>query len=97
MTYQEYWAEIRDLAVSVTKEAREYDRDISEVLHETIGGHEWVIYTYRAQLVIAESPNCGAWEDIYGSEYPGDSVRAFWAMHADVTDHTAYDAEQEDD
>jgi hypothetical protein len=41
----EYWREIAELAASVTQEAFDGETEISDVLHETIDGHEWVIYT----------------------------------------------------
>lgn len=96
---QEYWTEIEAIAISVTKEAREQDRDISDVLHEALDGHQWVIYTYYNFDVCKHSPNDDAWREAFGSEAPTnlDAVRAYSAMDADVRGHSAFDAEDDDD
>jgi hypothetical protein len=102
MTREGYWNEVECLAVGVTCEARERGRDIGDVLHETIDGHEWVIYTRRNLEVLRFTRNeDAAWDD----GLVGDSasfcdtmaIAAYCAMRADVSEHEAFDAEDEDD
>ena len=86
----EYEREIHSLAKHIAEEAAEYDRDVSDVLHETIDGHKWVIYTAYNFDVLKWSENDNYAEHEFG---PGavrdergmrwDSM-AYWAMHADV-------------
>lgn len=98
ISYSEYWIEVCALAQSITSEAKEYDRDIEEVLHETIDGHEWVIYTHYNFDVAKHSPNDDAWKDCYGSpELPDnfDAIRAFFALEADVREHSNFNKEEE--
>ncbi len=98
ISYSEYWIEVCALAQSITEEAKEYDRDISEVLHETIDGHEWVIYTHSNFDVSKHSPNSDAWQDCYESgELPDnfDAIRAFCALEADVREHSDFNKEEE--
>jgi hypothetical protein len=102
MTRAEYWDEIECLAVDVTREARERGKDIGDVLHETIDCHEWVIYTSRNLEVLRFTRNeDAAWDD----GLVGDSasfcdtiaVAAYCAMRSDVSEHSAFDAEDEDE
>lgn len=100
MDQREYWEEIESLAQQVTKEARDDGRDIYDVLHETIDGHQWVIYYRFHTDVLGHSPNDSAmWND--GLEMgisSHDMMRAaFCAMLADVREHSDFDAEPEDD
>lgn len=94
MEYREYWNEIASIAECVTAEAREYGSDAYDVLHETLDGHEFVIYTRKAQEVIAWSPNDDAFRDM-GVEC-GDNSPMFWsrvaycAMRQDVLEHSEF-------
>ena len=54
MTEREYWDEINELAEAVTSEAKEYNRDLSEVIWETLDGHEFVIYYHQARQVAVQ-------------------------------------------
>ena len=65
------------------------------LLHETIDGHEWIIYTAYNLDVIQYSRNDEYYKEIYSDRDAGemlangglDSVHtmiAFWAMYADV-------------
>jgi hypothetical protein len=82
-----YHDECRACARAVLDEAKQYKRDESDVLHETIDGHEFIIYTAKAQLVIALSGYSDAYEDEMGERAPSDEVRAYYAMCADVREY----------
>lgn len=75
---KEYMCAVRSCAEDV-KDGNDID--------EVIDGSEWVIYTFRARLVLAVSDNANAWQD-EGVEIDiknCDSQRAYYAMRADVT------------
>lgn len=58
---------------------------MTEWLDETLDGHEHVIYTGQAQLVILASNNDDAYEDVLdGREPVSESQRAYFALQADV-------------
>lgn len=102
MTSEDYWDEIESLAREVTREAREYQRDISEVLHETLGDHQWVVYYRFHPLVLAHSDNSayGLSEGLISKVQDHDEYcwqAAYWAMYADVQNHDDYDADEEED
>ena len=95
MDQKEYWTEIIALAKSVRREAAENGRDVSDVLHETLDGHEYVIYTAQARDVITHSDNADAifedfgklsvesWEELFPRA-------AYCAMERDVREHDAW-------
>jgi len=60
---------------------REY---LTEWLDETIDGHEFVLYTYKAKLVTVATDNADAYEEEYGEPSIKPEVTAYWAMRADV-------------
>lgn len=66
LSLAEYTKEVAELAASIAKEAREEGRDVADVLHETIDGHQWVIYTAYHFDVLKHSPNDGAYFDNIG-------------------------------
>ena len=100
----EYWTEIKGIAADLVTEAMEQaenDKDKAEelindsLLHETIDGHQWVIYYGYNLDVIKYSDN----EDYYNDNFGADSLAAsleqggldtlhchiaFWCMYADV-------------
>ena len=100
----DYWAEINSIAESLVSEAmadNDNDRDAAEEdiddsrLHETIDGHQWVIYNGYNADVMKHSGN----EDYYINNFGNDdagyvlkerglsglhNVIAFWCMYADV-------------
>lgn len=106
LTYSEYWTEIQSIAsdlVSESMDACENDRECAEEsiqdtrLHETIDGHQWVIYYTYSLDVIKHSDN----EDYYVQNFGGEALAssleqggldtlhchiAFWCMYADVQD-----------
>jgi len=91
-TPESYWREVRAIALGVLRDAVEYGRETSDVLHEAIDGHSWVICTAKAQLVAAWSENDGHAIAEFGAEcvVKGGcldwSALAFGAMYADVLD-----------
>lgn len=94
MEQSEYWKEITWLAevysdaAKLEGEAGEgADRD--EWLWETLDGHGFVIYTYKARKVLEYSPNDLAYEDETGETlaYRAPEVGALFAMRQDVQDH----------
>ncbi len=102
MEYSEYWKEIERLAIDVTQQSREYNSDLYETLHETIDGHEWVIYTAKHYQVLGISPNDGAYAEDFGSEgmvvdgVLNTASLTYAAMHRDVNDHSMFGADPED-
>ena len=56
-----YYRTVEQYAVQIQKEARDEERDLDDVLHETLDGASEVIYTGKAQLVIAASNNDDAY------------------------------------
>lgn len=70
------------------------------VLHETIDGHQWVIYYAYNLDVINYSDNADYMTDNFGNDMAGDILKeqglnslhtamAFWCMYADVADELA--------
>ncbi len=106
MKQHEYWNEVNELADTIaceTMQETDNNRDkaqeiINDVrLHETIDGHQWIIYYGYNLDVIKHSDN----EDYYSDNFGGDALAssleqggldtlhchiAFWAMYADVQD-----------
>ena len=89
MTRKEYETEIDELARTIVSEAREYSRDLSEVIHETVDGHEYVIYYAEARDVVSHPTNRDALFEDFGDEQSNadgmlDCRRAYCAMEKDV-------------
>ena len=104
ITSLQYWKEVQDLADSIAEDAmRQCDnnRDDAEelindsLLHETIDGHQWIIY-YAYNLDVYQYSNNS---DYYIDSFGGDDAAyvlkekgldglhqalAFWAFYADV-------------
>lgn len=68
ISYREYWDEIASLCSTIHEEAEEYQREPSEVLWETIDGHQWVIYTAYHFDVMKHSDNSGYSAESFGVE-----------------------------
>lgn len=103
---QQYRDEIKSIAENMATEALDdcgWDRDAAEKdindsrLHETIDGHQWVIYYAYNDDVLRHSENESAYEDNFGTEdmaavikergFNGlKTVMAFCAMEQDVRD-----------
>lgn len=103
-TEYEYTKEIEGIAANLVCEAmqdNDNDREAAEeaindhLLHETIDGHQWVIYYAYNMPVIQFSNNAEYMVDNFGGEAVEAAVKeggmsglhtavAFWAMYADV-------------
>lgn len=102
LTAADYWNEIESIAREVTKEAREYNRDVCDVLHETIDGHRWIIYCrFNAYVLLHSDHDSAMWdeglEDGISSHDEYMTRAAYCAMVADVQAHEDYDAEPEEE
>ena len=104
MNSNEYWEEVNDIANTIACEAmadNENDRAAAEEdifdsrLHETIDGHQWVIYYSYNLDVIKYSGNADYYADNFGGESLAASLEqggldtlhchiAFWCLYADV-------------
>ena len=106
ITSSQYGNEIQSLAVSIAEDAMsqcDNNREEAEelindsLLHETIDGHQWVIY-YAYNLDVYQHSNN---PDYYIDNFGGDdaafvlkekgldglhNVLAFWSLYADVQD-----------
>ena len=106
ITCKEYWDEVEGIADAIACEAmgdNDNDREAAEDdindcrLHETIDGHQWVIYYSYNLDVIKHSDNEDYYNDNFGAESLAASLEeggldtlhchiAFWALYADVQD-----------
>ena len=106
ITSSEYWTEVQSLADSIASEAmadNDNDREAAEEdindsrLHETIDGHQWIIYNAYNLPVMQFSDNADYYIDNFGGDDAGHilkergidglhTVIAFWALYADVQD-----------
>ena len=108
----EYWAEVAQLANAIVQDAADrtdcntadsFNRDTVQdtifdtVLHETIDGHQWVIYYAYNLDVLQHSSNEDYMIDHFGVDEAGcvlkdrglnglHSALAYWALYADVAD-----------
>ena len=106
ITSLQYWNEIQSLAVSIAEDAMSHcdnNREEAEelindsLLHETIDGHQWIIYSAYNLDVYQYSDN----PDYYINNFGGDDAAyvlkekgldglhqalAFWSLCADVQD-----------
>ena len=106
ITSSQYWNDVQSLAVSIAEDAMSYcdnNREEAEelindsLLHETIDGHQWIIYYAYNLDVYQYSDN----SDYYIDNFGGDDATyvlkekgldglhqalAFWALYADVQD-----------
>jgi hypothetical protein len=80
---QWYFDEIR----AIVEEAKTKGEDeVEDYLHETIDGHEFVIYTYKARLVMICTDHPDAFEEEMGDKPETVEQAAYGAMMADVRD-----------
>lgn len=102
----DYWNEVSALAKSIAEEAMsECDNDLDDaqemvndrLLHETIDGHQWVIYHAYNLDVLQHSDNTEYMIDNLGNDEASEvltqgglsglhTALAFWALYADVQD-----------
>ena len=117
ITHNEYWTEINSIAAELVSEAMEStdnDKEAAEEeindyrLHETIDGHQWVIYYAYNLDVIGYSDNEDYMSDNFGAEALAASLEqgglstlhthiAYWCMYADVQEQleNAFDEYEE--
>ena len=90
-----YFEEVVSVAEELIEEAKENEFDCEEAdrwLWEMMDGHEWVIYTAKARMVLMFSDHDGAYiEELGGEGVAADgcinwSSLAFMAMKGDVQD-----------
>ena len=104
MEYKEYWHEVETLADTVVEQAmQDSDNDIvdamdraSDLLHEVVDGHPWIIYNSYNLDVIRWSPNEDYATDHFGTEWLETELKkgldglhnavAFWAFYADISE-----------
>lgn len=111
ITKEQYWKEIEDLAFCLVDDAIDQLGDATSeslvtpeevedlindsLLHETIDGHQWIIYYAYNNDVLLCTSNVGAYEDAYDNESLGELVKekgldgakmmmAYYAMYNDV-------------
>ena len=99
MTRSEYYNEIESIAAETLRESREEGRDVDEVLHETIDGHQWVIYNANHLDVLKHSDHeeAGIEEGVIdanealkdGGLYKLTAQLTYCAMEADVREAIA--------
>lgn len=106
ITSGKYWIEVEGIASILAEEALDQADDDKEAaqeyifdsaLHETIDGHQWIIYNYYNLQVIGHSDNEDYYDQNFGAEALAASLAegglstlhchiAFWALYADVSD-----------
>ena len=104
ITPQDYWKEVNALADSIACEAMQQannDREQAEelvndyLLHETVYGHQWIIYNGYNLDVLQYSDNDEYMVDNFGGDELVHVLKerglsglhnalAFWALYADV-------------
>ena len=95
MTSQEYWAEVNELAAYFADSGawrEDYGEDIDryDAMHETVDGHQYIIYYSEAADVLRHTDNPTAYEDELGDLPDGMTYQqmacplAFMAMMADI-------------
>ena len=101
VTNKEYWDEVRSLAEHFSDDdpasngwASEYGEDFDkyDAMHETIDGHQFIIYYSKAADVLRHSDNPTAYEDEIGELPKGMTYEqmacplAYMAMMRDIQD-----------
>lgn len=95
ITDRDYWKEVQNIKKEALREYKDWGRDtdpnewLSDWLHQTIDGHQWIIYTWYNTQVLTHSRNDDAYFENYGPlEADGfsDAVQkmAFAAFYEDV-------------
>lgn len=92
----EHHEECRSLAREAHKESKARGEDIHDILHEMIDGHEWIIYTWKAQRVLWLSDNSDAMHEETGERGTWEQM-AYFALVADVRSYLdAMDTDDEE-
>ena len=107
ITSSQYWNEVQSLTVTIAEEAMAHcynNRDDAEelisdsLLHETIDGHQWIIYSAYNLDVYQYSDNSDYYVDNFGGDDAAYVLKekgldglhqalAFWSLYADVQDN----------
>jgi hypothetical protein len=83
----DYREEINSLVEDAKRGLKSGDiSDLNDWIHETIDGHERIIYTYKARIVMVCTENPDAYRDDMGQNPEKVEVEAFYAMAADLRD-----------
>lgn len=85
----EYAAECTAIAREIVEECEGDEDTINDRLHETVDGHQWIIYTYYNAQVLTHSRNKDAYFENFGKlevESYSDAMAkmAYAALEADV-------------
>lgn len=89
---REYREEVKAIAQEIVDRVKSGELspdDVNDALHESVDGDQWVIYTYRAKLVVAFLSDNGdaAYDEgmeVDHSDGINWSAMAYFAMCADV-------------
>ena len=81
---------VADLRTEIAGGHLEDSEAIDTWLHETIDGHQRVIYTFRAKLGLLASSNEDAYQAELGEPAPTVESACYMAMMADVREHSGY-------
>ena len=82
ITHHEYWNEVSTIGQDIIDNALEYGSDVSDLTHEAIDGHEWIIYTFYHDQILSFTDNDEAYLDIYSNEDLGELVKEHGLDHA---------------
>lgn len=66
ITLSQYANECSDIARDIVDECQGDEERIQDRLHETIDGHQWIIYTYYALQILSHTKNDDAYFDDFG-------------------------------
>lgn len=120
---RDYFVECKELAQTIFEEVmQENDNEIEQCnydglfydrLHDTIDGHQWIIYNHYNLQVLQHASNPEAMIEEMGNESAGSSLEegglstlhmhlAFWAMKEDVNSELQeliedYEPEEQDE
>lgn len=67
ITLQQYANECSDIARELVDECNADEEQMQDRLHETIDGHQWIIYTFHNMQVLQHSKNEDAYFDDFGT------------------------------
>ena len=90
ITQAEYFKECRAIATEIVKECDGDEETIQDKLHETIKGHQWIIYTFYNLQVLTHSRNENAYFDEFGvsldtADFSSTMAKlAYFSMMTDV-------------
>jgi len=87
---RDYFDDVRGIAEDCKRAVKDgevsNDEELSDYLHQTVDGHERVIYTYQARIGLVCTDSVDAYEDETGEKPPSAEVQMFWALMQDVRD-----------